>query len=98
MKIQKQFKNLLLLREEYSLKIESDTNPTFANVKEALKKEGDLTIVKNVRGGFGNNNFNAEVIVYDSQEAKDKVEKISRKARKKLKEETAKAQGGAPAK
>ena len=74
MKILKQEKNVLLDREEFFLELESKTNPSFDEVKKALGKDEELTVVKGIKGGFGNQVFNSEVFVYGSKESKKKIE------------------------
>lgn len=90
-KILKQTKNPFLHREEFVLQVISDKNPSFNEIKQAIGKDESLTIVKSVSGNFGRGSFNAEAVVYDSEENRKKVEKISRKERKKLAEEAKKA-------
>ena len=90
-KIIKSTKNPLLNREEIVLEIKSSKNPNFEEVKEKIGKDKDLTIVKKIKGNFGKHSFLIEAVVYHSKESKDKVEKISRKARKKMQEEVKKA-------
>lgn len=91
MKILKQNKNPFLHREEFILHLDANKNPSFSEVKEALGKDANLTVVKGISGNFGRESFNAEVLVYDSEDSKKKIEKISRKERKKLAEEAKKA-------
>jgi len=86
----KHTKNPLLHREEYVLQITSSSNPSFADVKKHIGKDEELITVNGVKGNFGTNEFRSEVIVYDSKEAKNKIEKISRKERRKLAEEAKK--------
>lgn len=95
-KILKQVKNPFLHREEYTVQMDSESNPSFADVKKELGTKEELTIVKKVDANFGRHTFNADVVVYDSQENMNKVEKISRKQRRKLAEE-AKAAAAKPA-
>jgi ribosomal protein S24E len=97
MKIISQKKNPFLHREEFVLNLQSEKNPSFEEVKKTLGKNDALTIVKEIKGNFGAATFNAEVVVYDSEEGKNKVEKISRKQRKKLAEEAKKAAEAAKA-
>ena len=92
MKILNHIKNPLLSRDEYSLHILSESNPSFADVRKHLGKGEELTIVKEVRGNFGSREFSSIVFVYSSKEAKDSIEKIPRKIRKKLAEEAKKNQ------
>lgn len=81
-------------REEITLGIESDINPSFEQVREIIGKDKDLVVVKGVKSGFGSHSFIAEVFVYDSKENKDGVEKIPRKTKLKMAEA---AKAAAPA-
>ena len=99
-KILKHEKNPFMHREEITVELKSDKNPSFDEVKKAIGHESELAIVKSIRGNFGRNVFTAEVFVYNSKEAKQGVEKIPAKIRKKMAEEAKKAaessaQGGA---
>jgi len=87
MEVIKQQKNPFLNREEIFIKIKSNSTPTAEEIKKELKKDEELTVVKKIEGGFGRKTFNVEVFVYDSKKAKDEIEKIPRKIRKKLEEE-----------
>jgi ribosomal protein S24E len=86
MKILKQEKNPFLHREEFSIEIQADSNPSFEDVKKDLGKDPELSVVKKISSSFGKKVFNAEVFVYDSKELKDKIEVIPKKQRKKLEE------------
>ena len=83
-KIIKQEKNPFLSREEIILEINSETAPKIEDVKNAIGKDENLTIVKRINSNFGKHVFTAEVLVYENQEAKDKIEVIPQKIRKKL--------------
>jgi ribosomal protein S24E len=96
-KIIKHFKNDLLGREEYVLEIISGKNPTKLEVLEILKADEGLCIIKQIRGGFGRSNFLVEATVYGKKEDKDKIEKITRRARKKIADEKKKADEAAKA-
>lgn len=96
-KITKHFKNNLLNREEYSLELVSTKNPTKIEILEILKADESLCIIKQIRGGFGRNTFSVEAVVYADKADKDKIEKITRKARKKLADEKKKADEAAKA-
>ncbi len=85
-----QQKNPFLKREEYLIKIESETSPSFEDIQKQMNKDAELTIIKKVQGKFGTKIFNAEVFVYDSKEAKEKIEVIPKKIKKKLEEEAKK--------
>lgn len=97
MKITQQQKNPFLHREEYLVSIDSETTPSFAEIKKEIGQDENLTIVKKVKGNFGRYTFNAEVFVYDSDENMKKIEKISRKQRRKLAEEAKKTAEAAKA-
>ena len=86
-KIIKQEKNLFLEREELALEIRSEIAPSYEEVKTAIGKDTDLTVIKKINANFGKQIFIAEVVVYDSKEAKNKVETIPKKVRKKIAEE-----------
>lgn len=78
-------------REEVKLVLTAEKNPTKKEVVEVLKSDEGLTVIKAIKGSFGNDKFNVEAFVYASQEVKDKAETIPRKVRKKLAEEAKKA-------
>tara|TARA_Y100000310_G_C20585088_1_gene764977 strand:- start:403 stop:816 length:414 start_codon:yes stop_codon:yes gene_type:complete len=86
-KIIKQEKNPFLDREEIVLEISSEIAPKIEDVKNAIGKEDNLTIVKKIHSNFGKHKFTADVLVYETQEAKDKIEVIPQKIRKKLEAE-----------
>lgn len=92
LKIISQNKNPFLHREEIILEIESNTAPSFENVKKEIGKDPDLTIIKKINSNFGRHTFTAEVFVYDSKQAKDKLEKIPKAAEKKSGKVSAPAQ------
>ena len=86
-KIIKQEKNPFLERDEMTLEIKNVTAPTFDEVKTEIGKDADLIVVKKVNTSFGKQVFMVEAVVYDSKEAKEKVETIPQKVRKKMAEE-----------
>ncbi|MCK5449715.1 hypothetical protein KAI32_02520 [Candidatus Pacearchaeota archaeon] len=83
-KIIKQEKNIFLEREEIIIEFSSDVAPSSEEVKVAIGKNIDLTVVKNIKGQFGKKVFVAEAVVYDNTEAKKKIETIPKKIRKKI--------------
>jgi ribosomal protein S24E len=85
-KILNHIKNPLLNREEFSLHVISESNPSFADIKKNFGKNEELSVVKEVRGNFGRKEFNSIVFVYESKEAMDKIEKVPRKMRKQAEE------------
>ena len=86
-KIIKENKNPFLERTEFTLEIKNKTAPSFDEVKTELKKDVDLTVIKKVNTNFGRQVFIVEAVVYDSKEAKEKIETIPQKVRKKIAEE-----------
>ncbi|MEI6058782.1 MAG: hypothetical protein WCP89_03350 [archaeon] len=102
-KIIKHEKNPFLHREEIIIEIEAETTPGFEELRKELGKDEKLTVIKEIRGKFGQKKFTAEVYVYASEAAKHKAETVSRKARKKINDdkkkadEEAKAKAAAPA-
>lgn len=97
-KIIKHEKNPFLNREELIVEIEAETTPGFEEFRKELGKDEKLTVIKEIRGKFGQKKFTAEVYVYASEAAKNKAETVSRKARKKMMEEAKKAAEEAKAK
>jgi ribosomal protein S24E len=93
-KILHQKKNPLLHREEFILEIKTDSNPSFEDVRNFMKKDKNLIVVKKLDGNFGSHSFNACVFVYDSEDEKKKVEFVPMRIRKKM-EEAAKTQAAA---
>jgi ribosomal protein S24E len=87
MEIVKQEKNPFMEREEFVLSIKNEVAPSFEEVKTELKKDAELTVVKKVNTNFGRQTFMVEAVVYDNKEAKNKVETIPQKIRKKMEAE-----------
>ncbi len=79
MNIIKNFKNDLLSRKELLVEMESVKNPTFeeasAKLSEKLKADGSLLVVQGIRGNFGSNKFHVSALLYNSSEAKEKIER-----------------------
>ncbi|MDH3352908.1 MAG: hypothetical protein OEL87_00485 [Nanoarchaeota archaeon] len=86
-KIIKQEKNPFLEREDLVLEIKGEATPSFEEVKTAIGKDADLTVVKKITTNFGRNTFLVEAVVYDNIEAKEKIETIPQKVRKKMEAE-----------
>lgn len=86
-KIIKQEKNPFLQREEFVLEITSEAAPSAGEVVSGLGKDEALTVVKKINTNFGQQKFLVEVVVYDNAEAKEKVEVIPQKVRKKMEAE-----------
>ena len=83
-KIIKQEKNPFLEREEITLEIKNKTTPTSDEVKSTIGKDLALTIVKKINTNFGSQTFTIEALIYDNTEAKNKIETIPQKVRKKM--------------
>jgi len=83
-KIIKKEKNPFLEREELTLEIKNETAPSFDEVKTEIGKDADLIVVKKVNTNFGRQVFIVEAVVYDSKEAKGKIETVPQKVRKKI--------------
>ena len=79
--------NVLLGREEVVFTVSSEKNPTKKEVVAILGKDETLSVVKQIRGSFGSNNFDVEVVIYNSKEAMDNIERPNRKTRLKMAEE-----------
>ena len=90
-KIISQEKNPFLERKEMVLEIKNETTPSFDEVKTEIGKDAELIVVKKVNTNFGRQVFMVEAVVYDSKEAKDKVETVPQKIRKKIAEEAKEA-------
>ena len=86
-KIIKEEKNPFLERMEFELEIRNEVAPSFDDVKTELGKDADLTVVKKVNTNFGKQVFKVEAVVYDNKEAKEKIETVPQKVRKKMAEE-----------
>lgn len=86
-KITSQQKNPFLQREEYTIQITANSNPTTEQIKTELKTDPELTIIKKIHNNFGTKNFTAKAVVYNDKKAKEKIETIPKKVKKKLEEE-----------
>lgn len=80
-------KNPFLKREEVVIQIVESVTPSKENVAELVGKGKDVTVVRKINAGFGKNSFTAEVLIYDNKEAKDEIEIIPKKIKKKMEEE-----------
>ncbi len=80
------FKNPLLKRREVEFVLKNDKNPGFNVVKEYIMKEfkteEEKIVVRKIKGSFGNNNFEIEAFIYDSEKDKEEIEQKP-KAKKK---------------
>ncbi len=87
LEIIKQEKNPFLEREELTVEIISESAPSNADVISELGKDEALTVVKKINTNFGRQTFLTEIVVYDSPEAREKIETIPQKVRKKMEAE-----------
>ncbi len=94
-KILKQEINPFLRREEYTLEVTSDSNPVEEEIKEVVGKDKELTVIRTISSNFGKNSFLVDVVVYESAEAKDLIQTIPQKIRKKMEVEKKKAEEAA---
>ncbi len=83
-KIIKQEKNPFLEREEFTIEVTAESAPSAADVMSELGKDETLTVIKKINTNFGRQTFLTEVVVYDNLEAKEKIETIPQKVRKKM--------------
>ncbi len=60
------------------------TAPSASEVVTELGKDEALTVVKKINTNFGRQTFLTELVVYNSAEAKEKIETIPQKVRKKM--------------
>lgn len=86
-KIIKQEKNPFLEREEITLEIKNEITPTADEVKSAIGKDPALTVIKKINTNFGKQTSFAKAVVYNNLKAKNKIETIPKKVRKKIKAE-----------
>lgn len=86
-KVISQKRNPFLEREDIVIQISEKITPSKEEVVEFVGKGKEVTVVRKISSGFGKNSFTAEVFVYDSKEAKDRIEVVPKKIKKKIEEE-----------
>lgn len=91
LEILKQEKNPFMHREELVMKVRSENNPTKQEVLDLAKKNSELSVVTKIEGKFGTQEFEVEILTYESAEAKSQFETIPRKVKKKMEEDAKKA-------
>lgn len=78
MKINKDFKNVLLKRREILFVVESESNPGYEAVRkllnEKVKAPEETVVIKFVKNNFGAHEFLVEAFVYESVEDKNNFE------------------------
>jgi ribosomal protein S24E len=87
----KQIKNPSLCREEFFLKVTAEKSPSKKEVIALIGKDEALCTVKQIRGSFGKEEFDVDIVVYDNVKAKAEIEVVGRKIRKKLEADAKKA-------
>jgi len=87
-------KNVFLERKELIVKIVADSTPSKDELKKSLGSE-ESTVINKIGKNFGKQEFTADVFIYDTKEAKDKIEVIPKKIQKKLAEEKKKEEEAA---
>ncbi|MCK4997425.1 hypothetical protein KAS08_03900 [Candidatus Pacearchaeota archaeon] len=90
-KIIEEKKNPFLDRTEIIIEMTAKVTPTIDEVKTAIGKDNELTVVKKINVNFGRQIFSANVYVYNNAESKEKIETIPQKVRKKIAKEKADA-------
>jgi ribosomal protein S24E len=83
-KIIKQEKNPFLEREELTIEIRAKSVPSASELLSELGKDEKLTVVKKIHTNFGRQIFLAEILIYNSVEAREKIETIPQKIKKKM--------------
>jgi ribosomal protein S24E len=94
-KIISQTKNPFLQREDITVEIKQSISPSKEEAIQAVGGKEDTTVIKKIHSNFGTNTFQVEAKVYDSVEAKDKVETIPQKVRKKMEADRVAAEASA---
>ena len=80
----KQTKNPFMKREELTLEITSESVPSTSEVISKLGKDEALTVIKKINTNFGRQTFLVEAVVYNDAKAKEEIETIPQKVRKKI--------------
>lgn len=84
--VKKDIKNPLLKRREVLFEMESESNPGFEGAMKAVvnefKIQEALVVVKKVDSSFGSHKFIIDAFIYDSEDAKNKVEPVKREKKK----------------
>jgi ribosomal protein S24E len=78
MEILNENKNDLLRRKEIIASLQVNSNPGFEYSKkhlaEKFKADLDKIAIKSIKNNFGTNEFLIEALIYESTEAKEKIE------------------------
>ena len=83
----KQEKNPFLEREEIIMEIKNMITPTSEEVKNKIDGDSELIVVKKINTNFGKQSFIVEAVMYDNIEAKEKIETVPQKIKKKMEAE-----------
>jgi len=85
-------KNPFLKREELIVEIKSESTPSKTDIVKELGKDEKLVSVEKVNTSFGDKKFVADILVYDDLKARQEIEVIPKKVKKKMEEERKKAE------
>ncbi|MFH1452188.1 MAG: hypothetical protein ABIF88_03380 [archaeon] len=77
-------KNPFLEREEIVFEVKSDVTPKISDIKKTLGKDENLIDVRKINSNFGRHTFIVEIFAYDNLEAREKIEVIPKKIKKKI--------------
>jgi len=70
--------NPFLKRKEVSASLEAMKSPSKEEVKEKLaqqlKSDKELTVIKDIRGSYGNNNFSVKAFIYHDKVSMEQTE------------------------
>lgn len=82
MEFQKNIRNGLLKRQEVSLIVERDKNPSFDEMKKIISEESsnpeENIDVYNINGKFGRGTFLIKAYIYDFKEELEKIKELSK--------------------
>ena len=95
----KEFKNILLKRNEIIGEVESINNPRFDEMRKVISEKynrpEDTIDIFSIKGGFGKKKFIIKSHIYDSKDSLEQIKKLQltskkRKEKAKLLKETSK--------
>lgn len=80
MNIKQDIQNKLLKRHELEIELESEKNPTFADLKKQISKKiskpEENIDVYSIKGSFGKNKFKVKANIYDSRQDLENIKKL----------------------
>lgn len=77
-------KNPFLQREELLVEIRQNITPNKAEAIKAVGGDEKTTVIRKIHSHFGRNSFLIEARVYENVQAREKIETIPKKIRKKM--------------